>query len=173
MWHDPHQYWLSNATTCVTYSMSPPTPESPVSVDLFPLRFLMSVNLQIALVMLSRECPFFLFPLEWDGSACRFSACLWLWASLGVSSSSTSSTLSVLTLTCTPDDRKAASSSLSLFVTVGSWLGRWNLEETRGCVWIEKPAQQVEVFQPLFLKVLEFMIDLLTTIYIGLDDLYL
>ena len=44
----------------------------------------------IASVMDSRECPFFLFPLEEDGSAGRFSPCLLLWASLGVASSSTS-----------------------------------------------------------------------------------
>ena len=114
-------YWLSNVTAYVTDSVSPLTPESSVSVDLFPFRFLMSINPQIASIMLSRECPFFLFPLDWDGSASRFSACLRLWASLGVGSSSRSSRLLVLKLTCTPDDRKAASSSLSSSLLGAGW----------------------------------------------------
>ena len=65
-------YWLGSVTACVTDSVSPPTPDSSVSVDLFPLRFLMSIKPKIASIMLLRECPFFLFQLEWDGSVAAF-----------------------------------------------------------------------------------------------------
>ena len=112
-------YWLSSVTACVIDLVSPSTPEFPVSVDLYAFRFLMSINPQIASVMLSRECSFFIFPLEWDGLASRFSACLRLWASLCVGSSSISSTLSVLI--CTLDDRKAASSSPSSSLLGAGW----------------------------------------------------
>ena len=95
----------------------------------FPRRFLLSVKPHIASIMYSRKCPFFLFPLEEDGSTGHFSACLLLWASLSVASSSTSSTPSVLTLTCTPSDRKAASSSLSSSLLGAGWADEiWNKE---------------------------------------------
>ena len=105
---------LSNDTTCIIDSCSPPTKDSPMSMEFFPLRFLISINPQISSAMVSMEPPFFLFPLDWDSSVGHFLGRLRLCPSPGVGNSSTSFTLSTSTLTCTPDDRKVAYNSHSL-----------------------------------------------------------
>ena len=113
-----HIYVLVEQCYCIINWSPPPTKDSPnwgvQSVDLLSLAFLISMNLNIALVIWSREPPFFFFPLEWTGSAARFSTHLPQCPSTDVGSSSTSSPLSDSTFTCTLVNRNATSSSHSL-----------------------------------------------------------
>ena len=90
-------------------------------IGLLSLRFLFSVNPKIALIIWSREPPFFFFPSKWTGSTAQFSTRLLLCPSPSVGSSSTLSPLSASTFTCTPVDRKAASSSRSLELFGAGW----------------------------------------------------